>query len=218
MPFTASLGEDRKNNSLAACAHAMRGGVWELLSTQAQAATCLTCPFRFEGRPSCSLDFMNVAQTDELREQIRAMIEDIFSFNAGWSHYPSAVHEASMVYWKLGRPLPPPPVVVSDFLGACLSVKQDEDFWKTWNYVLVEGFEGKPVNVGTQEKEDTIAESANKIVSNLVEPTDYWGERLLLLHAFVALLASHYEESGIYPRLLKATRNAIISTCTLKVA
>lgn len=223
MPFTAELADDRQHNALAQCAHLMRTHAWETLPWEAQVAKCRTCILRFAFNPTCSLDFMQIGDTDGLRHGLGEFI-DYISTDPPWTSLPKAGHEVEYAYSQLGELTLErrPSEAFEDFVKSCITVNVDEDFWKQWNYIMVEGYEGEPVHG------DVVSGPASmivkKIVDNLLEPTTYWGERLYKLHAAASMILEfgvEQERPSIadpFRLLTEATRKAIASSASLKIS
>lgn len=223
MPFTAHLSEDRQHNATAQCAHLMRVGTWDTLTWEARMARCRCCALRFHFQPTCSLDFMQIGDTDDLKHSLGEFI-DYISTDPSWSDFPGAAHEVEYAYSHLGdvehgrRPSD----VFEDFVKCCVAVDKDDEFWKQWNYIMVEGFEGEPVHG------DVITGPASKIVKkivdNMLEPTTYWGERLYKFHAAASMILEFGIEqerpsiAGPFRLLTEATRKAIVSSASLKIS
>lgn len=223
MPFTAGLSEDRQHNAMAQCAHLMRVGTWDTLTWEARMAKCRGCAFRFHFQPTCSLDFMQIGDTDDMKHALGEFI-DYISTDPPWSDFPGAAHEVEYAYRQLGEDnlQRRPGEAFEDFVKCCVAVDVDSDFWKQWNYIMVEGYEGEVVH--RDMPEGPASKIVKKIVDNLLEPTTYWGERLYKLHAAASMILEfgiEQERPSIgtpFRLLVEATRKAIVSSASLKIS
>lgn len=165
---------------------------------------------------------MQIGDTDGLKHSLGEFI-DYISTDPPWSDFPGAAHEVEFAYVQIGKPPPQEPSeVFGDFIKSCISIDKDDEFWKQWNYIMVEGYEGEMVHG------DVVTGPASKIVfkivENLLEPTTYWGERLYRFHAAASLILEFGVEqerpsiANPFRLLTEATRKAIVSSASLKIS
>lgn len=223
MPFTASLGDDRKENGFSACATMIRQKIWDQQPWDVRKHYCLECPFRFTFQGSCSLDFLTVGDTDQFKEEVAACLSWIVENDpVSWTLLNGCVHEVEHAYRRLGRSAPPSPkAVVGGFLETCANLRRDDGFWKDWNYTYVEGFEGKPAL--KKDLPDPWKEYVEKIMLNLLEPVTYSGHRLLHLYAASSVFEDIAGDRGL-PRahqtfrlIVEACRKAVSARASLEI-
>lgn len=209
MPFTASLGNDRWRNGLAPCAPLIPKGFWDSQPWELRKEYCRVCPYRFAHRPSCSVDFMSVGETDQFKTELALALAWISDHDADWSDMEMAVNEVDFAYYYIGLETPSPMKVMASFIESCANVQPDEKFWKDWNYRGVEQLDGKPalkLQITGPMKSDV-----NKIALNVIEPQTYSGKRLLHLYAAAAVL----EDLSVFMRLKTLERicGSLVETC-----
>jgi hypothetical protein len=198
----------------------MRIGVWEGLSWDSQMSKCLGCHLRFRMNPTCSLDFMTIGDTDAVERGLGEFLDYALT-DPPWSDLPTAVHEVRLSYSMVGAEVPTPMVAMQDFLESCIVVDIDSDFWKQWNYLMVEGFDAKPVRGAPK---GDLSPIIKKIMENLLEPTTYWGERLFYLHSAASIILNfgiNEERPSLtapFGQLTEATRKAIDAVASLKIS
>lgn len=221
MPFTVGLGPDRGRNGLAPCAPLLHKGFWGSQPWDIRKIYCRTCPYRFNHRPSCNTDFLNVGQTDLLKSELSLAMGRIASTEMDWAGLPRAVHEVELAYYYIGLEMPGPKQVLSAFIGSCANVEPDEQFWKEWNYFGVEQRGANPVKLKIT---GPMKEEVNKLTLNVIEPQRYQGKRLLHLYAASAVLE---EVSAIlslptlhevYSTMVEACRRAVTANASLEVS
>lgn len=222
MPFTVSLGNNRWRNGLAPCAPFIPNGIWNNQPWEIRKEHCRACPYRFPHRPSCSMDFMGVGDTDTLKIQVAQALSWVASVDPDWSEMDKSVYEADLAYFYIGLKTPSPKAVLSAFIGSCANVEPDEQFWKDWNYHGVEHKDGKPAL--KLKIPGPMKEEVDKIVLNVIEPQSYSGKRLYHLYAAAAVLW----EIGklldlktmieIYGHLVEACRRAIMANSTVDIS
>lgn len=209
MPFTISLGDDRGRNGLAPCAPLIPKGVWDDQPWEVKKEHCKVCPFRFNHRPSCNVDFMTVSDTDPFKQELATALAWIAANDASWSSFNGSVYEVELAYHYIGLATPPPKEVISAFIQSCAMITPDEKFWKDWNYRWVEHKEARPglrVQVTPSVKKDV-----DKITLNVIEPQKYGGKRLFHLYAAVAVLHDIANHLGLM--ILKETATSLVEAC-----
>lgn len=223
MPFTASLGQDRAASANALCGPLIKGGTWDATSWSARSRYCRSCSHRFKNRPSCSVDFMSISDTDPLTIDLANALVYIAEQDPDWREFGGVIYEADYAYSQMNARLPKPKKVVEDFIESCVDREVDKEFWKRWNHVGVEGFEGKPALRVTWLQPE-VKGAVEKIMKNIVEPATLGGVRLRHFYAAMAILnevasTSDCETMDVVTEiLLDACRAALTAGCSLEIA
>lgn len=222
MPFVASIAEDRKNNGLAPCSGPMVSGTWDRFGYDVRKNYCRMCPFRFMLQPNCSLDFLTIGEVDPFKEELASLLSWMSQEDPGWGQFNGCVHETDYAYHLIGYKCPSPKGVVEEFLKSCLDVTMSEGFWKEWNYVMVEGWQGKPAR--KKIISGPMRSAVEKIFNNVTEPNTYTKKRLYHLYAAAALLQDAAYERGFrhiqatFGSLTEACRRAVTANASLDIS
>jgi len=221
MPFTASLGDDRKGNGLAACAGLLASGLWGSMPWEARRQQCRMCMLRFMKQPSCSLDFLTIGDTGRLKLEIAECLAWVAECTPSWTSFNGCVHEVELVYARLGHDaVPPPSQVLEDFMKVCAGAASDEVLWKDWN-IYVEQFEGRP-----QRAEVPVAmkPAVDGIVDMLTSAARLNGRALFFLYAASSVFEDAATHLGLptlkqtFGHLLEASRKAVAANASLEVS
>lgn len=220
MPFTASLDDDRKHNGLAACAGLLACGLWDNLPWEARRKHCRTCMLRFMKQPSCSLDFLTMGNTGQLKGEIAQCLAWASELAPEWTSLSGCVHEVELAYDRLGWDAQNPAVVLEDFMRIVAGTAHDEVLWKDWN-IYVEQYAGKPARADIPEQ---MRSAVEEIVAALTIPCKFSGEKLLVLYAASAVFEDAATQIKLpmlkqtFGHLLEASRKAVMASASLEVS
>lgn len=187
MPFTASLGSDRKRTGLAPCTPFLENGKWEEYPWQVRVEYCRTCPFRFTHQPSCSLDFLTFSSIDSLKQELATALSWL-GRDPSWTTLNGAQFEADLAYYMLGKKPPTPKKAFQDFIEKFLVATPGaiEKFRGLWGHA-VEGYEGKPFTVDVTASNDYLS-TAQEMIASWMQPRKFSGPALHHLYAAVSVL------------------------------
>ncbi len=221
MPFTASLGRDRAGHDLE-CSAFLKKGSWESSPWEMRGRYCRSCPHRFHKRPSCSVDFMSISDTDPLTIDLGNALM-YAADDPDWEEFAGGIYEADFAYSKMNQRLPRPKKVLESFIESCVDREVNQEFWKRWNYTAVEGFEGKPAMKTTWVSPE-VKQAVDRIIKNIVEPERLSGRRLCLFYAAMTILnemSSMFDCTAldsVTTALMDACRSALTVGCSLEIS
>lgn len=228
MPITASLSDDRAKSPLAFCGELLEFKAWHNKPWVFRKDWCAKCPLRFNRQASCSLDVITIGEIGDLKNDLQECLRYLAT-NPGWEHFDGSIHETGYAYRKLKLEVPTPKLVIERFFQSCVEIKKDDEFWKEWNYQMVEGFEARPVK---DDGQGPMHAAAHKLITNLTEPITYSGERLYLLHAASSIFEDAAElmvewddcgnVAGVLPKafgsIAEACRRAMMAGASLEIS
>ena len=223
MPFSASLAADRRNGILALCGPLIPGGIWEGMPWERQQKYCKACQYRFNRRPSCSFDFMTISQMDSFQVELGEVLLWVSDRDPSWKEFDGSVYEVELAYHFLGHETPRPKEAVKEFINHALTWQEsDGEFWKKFNYDMVEGHDARPTHRTVIAPE--IKPVVDQIVKNVTECSVFRGSRLHHLYAAccifsdVAYLLGYDVLDQIMVKLAEAGRRAMMANATLEIS
>lgn len=223
MPFSASLGQDRKNTGLAPCAPMISNGLWDKHPMEVQRQYCRACPYRFSRRPSCSFDFMTISNMDKFQVELAEVLIWISKKDPPWKEFDGSVYEVELAYHYLGFATPRPKEVVKKFIHLALTwTRDDSEFWKKFNYDMVEGHGASPTH--TTRIPPEIKPVVDQIVKNVTEFAAYKASRLYHLYAACCIFSDAAYLLGldgldqIMTKLSEAGRRAMMANASLEIS
>jgi len=223
MPFTASLGKGRESSGLSPCGPLLKKNQWNEKPWEKRIKEyCSSCSFRFLKQPTCSLDFLSFGDIQSFKWQLSTVLFWVAQMNPGWDSFSGGNHEARAAYH--GKKMPTPKMIIQDFVTDCLEdldTKSVNHFFKVWNQI-VEGYNGKPFKI--DDEDETMLETANRIVGSWMNPKIYSDDKLRLFYAAMSILEDAANTLEIFQledacgRLVEACRKAIHAGAELKIA
>lgn len=198
-------------------------GIWEKHPMEVQRQYCRACPYRFNRRPSCSFDFMTISQMDSFQVELADSLLWISNKDPGWKDFDGSIYEVELAYHYLGLKTPRPKEVIKEFIHQALEWNEsDSEFWKKFNYEIVEGFSARPTH--RSEIPPEIKPVVDKIVRNVTECAVYKARRLYHLYAACCVFSDVAYSLGydaldqIMTKLTEAGRRAMMANASLEIS